>query len=79
MCCPGSCPASRVGGSPAVSLAGRAPFEVAARIDFTSNGVASGCFARMRAAIPAMCGAAKLLPVAIIRPPSFQATVTSTP
>ena len=31
------------------------------------------------AAYPAMCGAAKELPVAIIRPPSRQATSTSTP
>ena len=40
---------------------------VAARIAFVSNGVMPGCLARMSAAIPAMCGAAKLLPVALIR------------
>ena len=32
----------------------------------TSNGVSPGCLDRMRAAIPAMCGVAKLLPVARI-------------
>src|SRR3954451_10665522 len=43
---------------------------VAARIVLTSNGVAVGWAARIRAASPAMCGAAKLLPVATIRVPS---------
>ena len=38
-----------------------------------------GCFARMSAAYPATCGAANELPVATIRPPSRQATSTSTP
>src|SRR4029079_16879282 len=52
---------------------------VAARIVFTSNGVASGWADRIRAASPAMCGAARLLPVATIRPPSRQATSTSRP
>ena len=52
---------------------------VAARIALVSNGVAVGWAARIRAAKPAMCGAAKLLPVATIRPPSFQATSTSRP
>jgi hypothetical protein len=45
----------------------------------TSNGVTAGWAARIRAANPAMCGAAKLLPVATIRPPLFHATSTSRP
>ena len=52
---------------------------VAARIALTSKGVACGCFERISVAMPAMCGAAKLFPVATIEPPLFQATLTSTP
>src|SRR5262245_61375756 len=52
---------------------------VAARIALTSNGVAPGWRARMRAAYPARCGAANELPVARIRPPPRHATSTSTP
>src|SRR5437773_2328318 len=39
----------------------------------TSNGVTPGCFDRMSVAIAARCGAAKLLPVATMRPPPFEA------
>src|SRR5205823_14121160 len=46
---------------------------------FSWNGVSSGCFDRTSAAMPAMCGVAKLLPVQTSRPPPFQATSTSTP
>src|SRR5437762_12166797 len=61
--------------------AGRQPgvLAVAARIVLISNGVALGWAARIRAAKPAMCGAAKLFPVAMIRAASFQATSTSSP
>ena len=37
------------------------------------------CFARIRATTPATCGAAKLLPVAVIEPPFVHATRTSMP
>ena len=43
------------------------------------GGVSLGCFASMSAANAAMCGAAKLLPVARIVPPPGQATSTSMP
>ena len=46
---------------------------------FSWNGVSSGCFASTSAAIPAMCGAAKLLPVQRSVPPPSHATSTSTP
>ena len=39
---------------------------IAARTALTSNGVSPGCADRMRATSPAMCGAAKLLPVATV-------------
>ena len=43
------------------------------------NGVSSGCFERTSVQIPAMCGVAKLLPVARIVLPPVQASSTSTP
>lgn len=58
--------------------AGSESFAVAARIAFVSNGLIPGWRARIRVAIPAMCGAAKLFPVTVERPPR-QATSTSSP
>ena len=46
---------------------------------FSWYGVSSGCLASTSAAIPAMCGAAKLFPVHRSVPPPGQATSTSTP
>src|SRR5262249_10154945 len=43
------------------------------------NGVRAGCFERTSVQIPAMCGVAKLLPVARIDLPSIHASSTSTP
>ena len=46
---------------------------------FSWKGVSSGCFASTSAAMPAMCGAAKLLPVHRRVPPPGHATSTSMP
>ena len=46
---------------------------------FTSGGVSSGCFDRISAQMPEMCGVAKLLPLARSVEPSDHATSTSTP
>jgi len=50
---------------------------MAASTALTSNGVRPGCPDRIRATNPATCGAAKLLPVPTVVPPSFQASGTS--
>ena len=49
----------------AIAQAVSGPSAVAARIAFASNVVRSGCAEHSRATRPAMCGAAKLLPVAM--------------
>src|SRR5919107_363007 len=46
---------------------------------FIWKSVRPGCLPRILATMPVMCGAAKLLPVAVIQPPSAHATRTSMP
>ena len=54
-------------------------FEIRYSTVFSWNGVSRGCLPSTSAAMPAMAGVAKLLPVARIVPPPSHATSTSTP
>ena len=53
--------------------------ESALKTVFIWKRVRPGCLPRILATMPVMCGAAKLLPVAVIQPPSSHATSTSIP
>ena len=64
---------------PGVRGASRTLAAVANSTVFTWKGRNSGCFERMSAAMPAMCGAAYELPVPTMRLPPRHATSMSIP
>jgi hypothetical protein len=58
---------------------GTALMLAACKTALTWNAVSHGCLLRINATMALTCGAAKLLPVAVIEPWSAQATSTSMP
>ena len=52
---------------------------VVTRIDLTAAGARPGCLSSSRAAAPATCGAAKLVPLDTLYPPPLSVVLTNTP